>query len=129
MNRQWTTFEGRAYGRLASNDIRVTINKRGHIYINKAAFDVLGQPAAVELSFDGNRRIIGIKPADIRRKNAFPTKSLSRGQYRRILAAAFFRHFRLRLEGTQLVDAFEFTLEGILELPLDSLITIGLGAR
>ena len=127
--RQWTTFEGRAYGYSASEEIRVTVNDRCQICMNKPAFDVLGQPAAVELSFDGNRRIIGIKPIDIRRRNAFPIKPVSRGNYRRILAAAFFHHFRLRPEGTNLFDAAEFTPEGILELPLDSLITIGRGAR
>jgi hypothetical protein len=129
INRQWTTFEGRAYGRRAVDELRVTIYKKGIIYMNKAAIDVLGQPAAVELSFDGNRRIIGIKPADVRRRNAFPLTAHGAGKYRKIQAAVFFHHFRLRLEGTQLVDAAEFTPDGILELPLDSMITIGRGAR
>ena len=129
INRHWTTFEGRAYGRSATHEIRVTLNYSGQINLNKAAYDVMGQPAAVELSFDGNRRIIGIKTADIRRRNAFPLKPVSSGRYRTIRAAAFCRHFRLRLEGTNLFDAAEFTPENILELPLDSMITIGRGAR
>jgi hypothetical protein len=129
-NRQWTTYTGRAYGRAASDEMRVTIGSKAIVYLNGAAFDVLGQPAAVELCYDGNRRIVGIRPADPRRRNAFPVKRQHHnGTYRRFHAAAFFRHFRIRLEGTQLVDGAEFTAEGILELPLDSLINITRGAR
>ena len=50
INRQWTTFEGRAYGRAYSEQIRITIGPRGVFYLNKAAFEVMGGPAAVEMN-------------------------------------------------------------------------------
>jgi hypothetical protein len=129
INRQWTTFEGRAYGRSHSEQIRVTLNERGVFYLNKPAFEVMGGPAAVEMKYDGNRRIIGLKPVDPRRKNAFLLKQHSVGNYRKVNAAVFCKHFRLRIEGTNLFDGAEFTFDGILELPLDSMITVGRGAR
>src|SRR5688500_7738675 len=114
IQRDWTTFEGRSYGRARSDELRVTLSDRAVFYLNRAAFDVLGQPAAVELKFDGNRRIIGIKPTDIRRRNAFPLKQHVTGHYRKINAAAFCKHFRLCIEGTNLFDGADFTAEGIL---------------
>jgi hypothetical protein len=114
---------------MASVEIRVTIQTKGVIHLNKAAFEVLGAPAAVEFQFDGNRRIVGIRPIDPRRRNAFPVRRDRHKNYHSINAAAFFQHIRLRFDGTQLVDAAEFTPEGLLELPLDSMITIGRGAR
>ena len=129
IKRDWTTFEGRAYGRSRSEEIRVTVNERCVFYLNKAAFEVLDHAAAVELKYDGNRRIIGLKPIDARRKNAFLVKPHTTGNYRKINAAAFCKHFRLRIEGTNVFDTADFTPEGILELPLDSMITVGRGAR
>ena len=128
-NRHWTTFQGRAYGRARKDELRVTLGQRHVFYINKAAYEVLGRPGAVELRYDGNRRIIGMKPIDPRLKNAFPVKPHSTGNYHKIHAAAALRHFRLRIEGTNLFDAADFTDEGILELPMDSMITVGRGAR
>lgn len=129
IKRDWTTFTGRAYGRARSEEIRVTLSDRAVFYMNKAAFDVMGQPAAVELKYDGNRRIIGMLPTDARHRNAFLVKSHCNGNYRKINAGAFCHHFRLRLEGTNLFDGADFTPEGILELPMDSMITVGRGAR
>ena len=129
IKRDWTTFEGRAYGRARSEEIRVTLNERAVFYMNKAAFDAMGQPAAVELKFDGNRRIIGMQPTDARRRNAFMLKQHINGNYRKINASAFCKHFRLRIEGTNLFDGADLTPEGILELPMDSMITVGRGAR
>ena len=128
-NRHWSRFEGRAYGRARSEELRVTLGERHVFYLNKVAYDALGQPAAVELRYDGNRRIIGIKPHDPRRKNAFLVKQHTTGNYRKIHAAAFCRHYRLGIEGTNLFDGAELTNEGILELPMSSMITIGRGAR
>ena len=129
INRHWSIFEGRAYGRSRSDELRVTLGQRHVFYLNKAAYEVLGRPTAVELRYDGNRRIIGMRRCDPRVRNAFTVKPHSTGNYRKIHAAAFCRHYRLRIEGTNLFDAADFTHEGILELPMSSMITIGRGAR
>ena len=128
-NRQWTIFEGRPFRRDSKGEIRVTIQTKGVIFLNRTAYELIGQPAAVELRYDGNRRIVGLKPIDPRRPNAFPIKMNGRTHYRTISAAAFFQHIRLRFEGTNLVRDADFTPEGILELPLDTLTTITRGAR
>ncbi|QQS32250.1 MAG: hypothetical protein IPM50_11290 [Acidobacteriota bacterium] len=129
INRDWTTFEGRAYGRARSEEVRVTLSERSVFYLNRAAFTALGEPAAVELRYDGIRRIIGMKPTDARLRNAFPVKQHCGGNYRKINASAFCHHFRLRVDGTNLFDRADLTSDGILELPMDSMINVGRGAR
>jgi hypothetical protein len=129
INRHWSIFEGRAYGRAKSDEIRVTLSDRAVFYLNKAAFEVLGGPAAVELMYDGNRRIIGMKATDARKRNAFPLKKHVNGNYRKVNASAFIRHFRMRLDGTSLFDGADITPEGILELPMSSIVIVGRGAR
>ena len=42
----------------------VTIQRRGLISLNRGAYDTLGAPAAVELLFNRQRRVIAIRPAD-----------------------------------------------------------------
>ena len=129
INRHWNVFQGKAYGRAKADEIRVTLSNRSVFYLNKVAFDVMGQPAAVELRYDSNRRIIGMKTADARMRNSFLVKRHVTGNYRKVNASAFTKHFRIRLDGTSLFDGADFTPEGILELPMDSIITIGRGAR
>ena len=62
MTIDWTVFEGRQYGRLASCEPRVTLDRRGVIYLNRVAYEALGTPGAVEMLFNHNGRILGLKP-------------------------------------------------------------------
>jgi hypothetical protein len=109
--------------------MRVTLGHHHVFYLNNVAYEALGRPNAVELRYDGNRRIIGMRPIDPRRRNAFHVKLHCGGNYRKVHAASFCRHFRLRVDGTSLFDDADLTDEGILELPMDSMITVGRGAR
>jgi hypothetical protein len=45
------------------------------ILLNRVAFEALGGPAAVELLFDETRKVIGLKPIERNRRNAFLVKS------------------------------------------------------
>jgi hypothetical protein len=88
-----------------------------------------GRPAAVELSYDGNRRVIGIRGTDPRKRNAFPVKHHTSGRYMRVSGAPFCTQFRLKPEGTVLFDRADLNFDGVLELPLDSLIRVTRGSR
>lgn len=52
----------------------VTIQKRGLMSINRAAFALIGSPNAVELLWDKERRIIGIRGAEATNPNAYPAR-------------------------------------------------------
>ncbi|MFT3744209.1 MAG: hypothetical protein QM785_07935 [Pyrinomonadaceae bacterium] len=130
MNNQWTIFEGRQHVQRARREMRVTIGPRHVIYMNGKAYDALGRHSAVEMSYDGDRRIIGLKPIDPGKKNAFRIKKHgSGGDYHRISASAFCQHFRLRIDRTLLFEDADINSDGILTLDLNRAITVGRGAR
>lgn len=54
-----------------------TIQKRGLISLNRAAFALIDSPEAVELLWDEDRRIIGIQPAPLQSPNAYPARPQS----------------------------------------------------
>src|SRR5947209_6574280 len=111
MGIRWERFEGQQYRHRARREPRVTLGKKGTFYLNGDAFEVLGAPGAVELLYDGNRRIIGLKPTDPRKRNAFVVKQHGTGSYKRISAAAFCQHFRLRIDATYLFDGADVDSE------------------
>ena len=73
MSRKWTTYHG-GPNQGERIRIRVTLNSRGVILLNKAAYECMGSPGAVELLFDEDEGVIGLKPKDLRHQNAFPLK-------------------------------------------------------
>ena len=80
--------------------------------------------------FDGNRHIIGLKPTDPAKRNAFAIKHRGKGgNYKRISAAAFCTHFRLRVTGTMLFNNVDLDNDGILLLDMVNMITVGRDAR
>ncbi len=85
-------------------------------------------PEAVELMYDGNRRRIGIRPIEARRRNAF--KIANHGKtFRRINAASFCQHFRLRVDGTILFRDVNVDDDLLMTLDLSLATTISRGAR
>ena len=101
MKTEWESFKGRQYKRDARKEARVTLGAKGTIYLNGVAYDALDRPAAVEMLFNGNRRMIGLKPIDPSKDNAFIVKK-HHGNYHRISAAAFCQTLRLKFPRTLL---------------------------
>src|SRR5665811_946221 len=90
----------------------VTIQKRGLISLNRAAFDLIGAPGAMELLWDEERRVIGLRAAPIDKPNAYParpqTSKTGRGPV--MIAGSLFTRFI----GVDTSDAHRWvpTLEG-----------------
>jgi hypothetical protein len=130
MKMQWTTFEGRQYRREARKYPRVTLGAKGTFYLNGAAFEAMDRPAAFEMKYEGNYRIIGLKPTDPRRDNAFVIKHHGKGgNYKRVSAAAFCSQFRLKYPRTMLFEDPEIDNEGIMRLDLTKALEVSRGAR
>lgn len=108
--------------------MRVTLGSRGQIVFNSHAFGALGRPAAVELLMDRSRGMIGIKPTDIRRANAFPVGSVG-GKYKIIRAAAFCQHHRIQRSGTLLFQDVQVEQGNIMALDLRTAVNVTRGAR
>lgn len=130
INSHWTVFEGEQFRVKKRSEPRVTLGGSRHtLYLNGIAWQSMGEPAAVEMMFDGTQRKIGIRATDPRHKNAFKVMTHGKGNFRRISAAAFCQHFRLRIDGTILFLDVEFDADGMMTLDLNKTTTVTRGAR
>ena len=124
----WIEFEG-SPNCLERDKPRVTLDSRGVLLLNKLAYDALGMPSAVKLLYDEDRRVIGLKPEDIRRANAFPVKLKDKYHNRRISISPFCKHFGLDIRRTILFNEVDFNNDGVMKLELNKTITIGKAER
>ena len=130
MRNQWETFKGRQYRATTRREPRVTLGHKGTFYLNGIAYDLLGRCGAVEMLYDEYQRMIGLKPTDPRSTNAFAIKHHGKaGNYKRISAAAFCQHLRLRYPGTMIFNNVDLDDDGVLRLDMTSMITVSRGAR
>ena len=53
----------------------VTMQKKGVISLNKAAFDALGQPDSVELLYDSESRLVGLRKVDSSIEHAYQVRA------------------------------------------------------
>jgi len=119
MNVDFEVFEA---GPVVQNTDRphVTISKLGHLFFNRHALALLGDPIAVTLMYDRKRKIIGVMPSDRRRPNAFPLRrkdgEASRG--RMLHANNFCKHYAIRPTETLAFLNPEINHNGILILNL-----------
>jgi hypothetical protein len=51
-----------------------TIQQRGNFSLNRLAYEMLGEPQAVELLYDRVDHIIGLRPIDPSEKHAYPVR-------------------------------------------------------
>ncbi len=128
MINHWVKFEGKPYGS-EKGEARVTLGPKKAIMLNEVAFRALGEPAAVELLFDEGSRVIGLKPVDIRRRNAFALKPKAGSRHRVIRAAAFCTHFGITVDRTVLFHEIDIDREGIMKLEFAKAINVSRGAR
>ena len=127
---EWLEFRGRQYRPRMRVEPRITLGRKGTFFLNTTAYRALGEPVAVELLLDKMRRVIGIKPTDPLKKNAFLVKSHGvNSEYRRISASAFCQHFRVSAPGTLLFNDPEFDADGVLRLDLVNATRVGRGAK
>ena len=75
----------------------VTVQKRGPLGLNRSAFAALGEPKAVELLYDRDRELIGIKATSAKEPYAFPVRPQGRKGSRPsnylIAGQAFTKHY------------------------------------
>ena len=81
----------------------VTVGKRGQLSLNRAAFEALGSPKAVELLYSRRERRIGIRAVDPEAAHAYrphtAPKDHGRGPWV-ISGAAFMTYFNIQQEQT-----------------------------
>ncbi len=128
MIKRWKKFEGSPNGS-RRGEPRVTIHKSKTILLNKVVWERFGSPKAVEMFFDEGRNVIGLKPTDPAKFNAFPVKPRKNGTHKIISAGAFCTHNGIKVDRTELFANPLIDRDGFLELDLTKTITVGRGSR
>ncbi|MEP7214390.1 MAG: hypothetical protein ABI791_15035 [Acidobacteriota bacterium] len=103
--------------------VYVSINPRGEIAMNAAAFREIDEPASVTLMYEPTKRRIGVKFPVTADKNFFRVRRYGRGRRMRIVRAArLLKQFGIEIERTLIfTNAETVTFRGspMLVLPLD----------
>ena len=129
MKANWEVFEGRQYRNETRKELRVTVGGNGTFYLNKIAYAALEMPEAVEMLYDGDRRAIGMRACDPRKRNAFRLTPHGGKNYWRVAAASFCQHHNYKFDRTMHIDKADLTEDNVLDLPMDSMIAVSRGAR
>ena len=120
---QWEEFRG-GPTRPSQEQLRVTLGPRGSIYFNRRAYREMGEPPALRLMFERIESMIGMAPASLDDKHAFPVKPHGVTAYT-LAAAPFCRHFGIKVVRTERFDEPYVDSEGILRLDLRRTHTVG----
>jgi hypothetical protein len=84
-------FKGRASP--TPREAALTIYPRGLFSVNRAAWNALGEPAAVELLFDRTERLIGLRGAPAQVPHAYPLRTQAASSSVLVSGRAFTRHY------------------------------------
>lgn len=78
----------------------VTIQKRGLLSLNRAAHALIGKPEYVQLLWDPDRRVIGVRATDGNDPNAYPARPQSQKDKGPVLVAGsmFTRYYDIPTE-------------------------------
>lgn len=73
----------------------VTIQKRGLMSLNRAAYALIDSPQAIELLWDRERKVIGMRPASLESPDAYPARAQNAGSDRGpiLVAGSMFTRF------------------------------------
>ena len=70
----------------------VTLQRRGAISINRAAYEVLGKPVAVKLLYDRSDHMVGLRPTEPGVEGSYPVRTQASSNWL-IAGTAFTAHY------------------------------------
>lgn len=71
---RFRVFDGPGTTSRDQQEPNVRIQKSGELHINDAAMELIGSPQWVELLYDPQNKVIGLRPADAKNPRAFPRR-------------------------------------------------------
>ena len=114
----------------ASKHPYVTIQRKGPFSFNRAAYELMGSPNAIELLYDRDEERIGFRPTSPDRPQAFPVRAQGKNSVTHIVAGqSFTKHYGL---DTSLARRYPVRMEDkilVLDLRGDSVEVTGPRAR
>jgi hypothetical protein len=98
---------------------QITVLRRGTMSLNKSAYTALGSPDAVELLYDTDERIVGLRPIDARAQNAYVVRQpAGAGKGPFVITAMAFTKF-YGIDTTQSLRREAFLDDGVLCMSLN----------
>lgn len=80
-------------------DPYVTIQKKGTMSINRASYELLGEPEAVELLFDASARVMGMRAVEASANHAYPLRGSGKSKSSFLLSGmAFSKYYEINTE-------------------------------
>ncbi len=74
-------------------DSVLRIQKSGEIHVTDAALERIGTPEAVELLYDPENNVLGLRPSDAKNRDAFPRRRDKKRPHVHIFAGRSFTQF------------------------------------
>ena len=105
--------------------MNVTMNPQGWIALSRVTYERMGSPKAFVVLFDPVNNRIGLKPAALTARNAFPVRVYSRHGAKVIRAGRLIKDYRIDLPATVKFDDADTDQDGILLLDLRTARVIG----
>lgn len=78
----------------------VTLQRKGPISLNLPAYRSLGEPPALELLFDKDEQLIGLKAADLQNANAYPVRAVGSATFQ-VAGRAFMKFYGINSDATR----------------------------
>jgi hypothetical protein len=94
-NRNWTPLI-RTVANFDGEQMRISMNPAGALFLNRVAFHAMRSPEAVLLSFDETTSFIGVTPTEPGMPNALRVRKRTHGNQRAVSLVHFMTRFRLR---------------------------------
>jgi hypothetical protein len=125
LDRKWEKFRGGPVvnRNAGQQEVRVTLNSRGQIYLNRKAHETFGSPSAVMLYYNREDDSIALEPAYPRSNESFPLVKKQNGWV--IHASSFCRHYRIRVPTTERFLRPDVGNEGHVFLNLGDTVSVG----
>lgn len=123
LDKKWEKFRGGPAVNKSVAAIRVTINRKGIIYLSSKIYQAMGNPKAVALYYSRDDDAIAVQPAYERFIEHFQVVKLGTGWG--VRASTFCRHYQIRVPNTERFLRPDLDNEGNLILNLRETVTVG----
>ena len=118
MHIEWSILPKGEGGSSQFAGIYVTLNRAGWIFISRAAYQRMGEPAAFLVMFDKTNSRIALKPTVATMKNAYPAGRYGKYGGRVVRAHRLLTEFGIKVPETLEFKDAEIDLDGQLILDL-----------
>jgi len=97
---EWEVFKGR--GTRPEDEPIVSIQTRGAMSLNRAAWQALGEPEAVELLYKHRQQLVGLRAAqDPTARHAYSLRATNRGTTHVLSFVAFAQRYGIEIHSTE----------------------------